>query len=124
MAYTPVVIQDFKDRFPTYAAVMTDEQIQSLLDEANGVVDDSWREQDYKPAILYYMAHSYLSERDADAGVGSSGQIASESFGPMSRSYVTNTSSNRFDQDYARTEWGRRFARLLRLNFPAVAIAG
>ena len=122
--YDPVTTDDFIARFPIFAdAEQT--QLDALLLEAQGIVTTTWRAADYKPAILYYMAHMLAldgSQEDGEVAVGPSGAgqiIASESISGMSVSYFNSAASrsSKSESDYATTEYGRRFARLLDLNF-------
>lgn len=113
MAYEPVTIDDFFARFPKYAT--EDEYyITTLLEEAATKVDDSWIETDFKSATLYYVAHLLESEKGDKAG---SGEIVSESFGPMSRTFARNQSTTSLSS----TEWGRRFEALRKQSFPGIA---
>jgi len=103
-------IDDFKARFSGFSGV-PDPRIQLFIDEASRSVDDSWIAADQKTAILYLAAH--LMESDDRAGAGT-GEIASESFGPISLSYVRRDGSS--DGDYSSTQYGSRFAELLANN--------
>ena len=86
--------------------------VQSALDEAARSVDTSWREADYADAILYLSAHWLTAEGSADQA----GVIKSESFGPISVSYGSRSTS---DEALASTQYGERFLELRRGNFGA-----
>lgn len=128
MAYETVTVDDFTARFPLFADREPD-QIAAILAEAASQVDNRWRAADYKPAILYLTAHLLAmdaSQEGDEVPIGPSGAgqvIASESIGGMSVSYFNGQSSNNrsggvaVNSDYAMTEYGRRYLRLLRLNF-------
>lgn len=128
MAYVAPTVAEFKARFPTVAAGKSDETIQAYLDEAATQVDTSWREVDYKPAIMYLAAHMMVSEANAAAGGSgggvSSGAVASESFGGMSISYENNSAANdaASQSQWGGTEYGRSFYNLLKKNKPAVVV--
>lgn len=116
MAYTAPTVADFKTRFPKFAAA-SEPTLEAILAEVLTQIDDSWIEADYVPAILYLMAHLYVQETTGSTDRPSI--ITSESLGSLSVSYGVGASKS----DYATTEYGRRFARLQRKNFPAIAIA-
>lgn len=127
MAYAIPTLDEFFARFPVFEEA-TPEQVQALINEAAGKVDETWLEKDYKPAILYLTAHLLVldaSQEGDTPAIGPSGAgqvIASESISGMSVSYFNNQSgSSRFGQtskasEYEMTEYGRRFLSLLRLN--------
>jgi hypothetical protein len=123
MAHTPPTLNEFKTRFPQFADV-SDPLLQMVLDEAMTQVDDSWLDQDYKNAIMYLMAHLLTTEGVLDGGeTGTNpGPIASESFGPISRSYAIKGSTSQEGYDFQSTEFGRRFYYLMRRNFPAIVV--
>lgn len=116
MAYTVPTADDFRTRFPRFAAV-ADAPIDALIAEASAHVDDSWLEQDYATAILYLVAHLYQQEQGVAA---SRGTIVSESFGPMSTSYAPTIPTGGLN--FGATEYGRRFQELQSRNFPAVLV--
>ena len=95
-----------------------------LLAEAMTQVDDSWLEQDYQNAVMYLTAHLLVTETAAGSGTGggTSGIIASESFGPLSRSYHIDTTAIT-DEGLEGTLYGRRYRELRRKNFPGVVVA-
>lgn len=121
MAYETPTISDFVTRFPALDGSVGDEVLQLLLDEALRYVDNSWREADYKDAILYLVAH-WLSSDDGTASASgqSSGDILSESFGPISVTYAQTTGANA--SELSSTSYGKRFAQLRRGNFPAILV--
>lgn len=125
MAHTPITVDDFLDRFPGRFDDVDDAILDALLAETLSRVDDSWLEQDYRSAQFYYMAHLVTVEGLGTANVSvDGGVIASESFGPMSRSYVQGQASGSASEaGLAATEWGRRYQELRSRNFPGVAVA-
>lgn len=128
MAYAPPTPHDFKARFPEFSDT-PDAQIQALLDEAGLMVDESWLSQaNYTAGMLYLTAHLLTEQQDAGAGEeggggGVVGDVASESFGPLSVSYNrggSSTATSDFASTYNTTFYGRRFLALLRVNKPAI----
>jgi len=123
MAYTPPTRADFLERFPIFddAELYPVTTIDLVLAEAISSIDETWREVDYAPAILYLTAHLLStdnSEAGSDVEFGGIAQVASESFGGMSISYSSNSSSGSLASNelYGSTEYGRRFLALLRRN--------
>lgn len=128
MAYDAPTIAEFKARFPTVAGTKSDPTIQAFLDEATNTIDTSWRESDYKIAIMYLAAHNMTMEDNVDAGAGggiTSGLIASESFGGMSISYDNSKSSMSeaaVNSQWGGTIYGQNFYLLLKRNKPAIVV--
>lgn len=116
MAHTAPTVDDFKTRFPKFESA-DDDVLAAILAEVLTQVDDSWLEQDYAPAIMYLMAHLYVQE--TTGSTDRPGVITSESLGSLSVSYGVGASNT----DWDTTEYGRRFRKLQKKNFPAVAIA-
>lgn len=125
MPYVTPTAAQFKARFPIFSDT-DDTVIAALITEASRRVDNTWKEGDYQPAIMYLAAHLLATDNSAEGSsvqVGAAGgrTIASESFGGgLSRSY-TNSSFNAegslsADDEYGTTEYGRRYYALLRLN--------
>ena len=128
MPYVLPTVEEFRTRFPIFEDE-EDELIDSLIAEAGSQIDQSWREADYQPAILYLAAHLLASDNSAegdsvDFGGTGGGAIVGESFGAMSVSYANKSSSaaraGAAYESYEATEYGRRFLKLLRQNKPAV----
>ena len=129
MAYTAPTAADLKARFPEFAAV-SDTLINLILEEASAQVGETWLERDRKPAPLYLAAH--LLTMEGEPGRSASGQ-GSATTGPVRRRKVGDVetefagfgradANGRTDAGYEMTAYGRQFLRLLRLNFPAVAV--
>lgn len=125
MPYTTPSLEQFRARFPVFEDA-EDGLIEALLAEAAGQIDQSWREADYQPAIMYLAAHLLATDNSAEGDTvevgGSTGGIASESWGSMSVSYDTGvkTSSAASASEWGATEYGRRFYNLLKKNKPGV----
>lgn len=124
MAYVAPTYEEFIARFPIFA-----DKDQPLVDaiilEATNTIDTTWREVDYKPAIMYLAAHLLATDNSGEGeavDVGGAAPISGESFGGMSLSYGSpvNTSDAVSKTQYASTEYGRRFYKLLKLNKPAI----
>lgn len=125
MAYDAPTYDEFIARFPIFED-REKPQVEACILEATNTIDTSWREVDYKPAIMYLAAH-LLATDNAGAGEavdfgGASGSIASESFGGMSISYDKSKSASdaAANSQWGSTEYGRRFYRLLKANKPAI----
>lgn len=121
MAYTDPTAADIKTRFPAYASV-SDPTIEAFIVEAKRLVDDTWLEADYAPAIMYVVAH-YLATEDVlggGAGATSPGPVKSESLGDASTTYDTRGGSTTMsveDSEFANTVYGTRFLNIRRRNF-------
>lgn len=133
MAYEKPTLDEFRTRFPIFNDSASDELVEMLIEEAAGQVNTAWIESDYKPAILYLTAHLIATDNSAEgsdpgSGVGgdSGGEIASESWGPISVSYrarsIPKMGDNAFDQFYGTTSYGRRYMILVRRSFPAILV--
>jgi len=108
-ALTAVTADDFLTRFPEFASANAD-VIDLVLAEATRVVDDTWCDADQNAAMMYYAAH-LLSSMAAQAD----GEIASVSIaGAISIAF--KQSSSEASDDWARTEYGRRFRAMAKIN--------
>ena len=117
----PVTSDDFFERFPQFEDADSD-LIDRLIIEAQRQIDDTWAADDIDPATLYLTAHLYvLDQQAADAGTtgsGPGGDVASESFGPMSISYANPGGVSSGDtKEIMTTSYGRRFAEIRKRNF-------
>jgi hypothetical protein len=130
MVYTPPTAADLKARFPEFSAV-SDTLIDLLLAEAGAQVGETWVERDRKPATLYLAAHLLTMEGEPGRTVsGANGATAAT--GPMKRRKVGDVEtefagaglggSSGSAAGYDQTIYGQHFARLLRMNFPGVAV--
>jgi hypothetical protein len=128
MSYDAPTLAEFRARFPIFTQ-HPDPQIEMILEEATNTIDTSWRELDYKIAIMYLTAHLLAvdaSQSGDEVAVGSagssSGVVSSESFGGMSISYATNSALQvaASKSTWGETEYGRRFYQLLVRNKPAI----
>lgn len=125
MAWVAPTIIDLKIRFPEFDAV-ADSTLQAILDEAVQQVGDTWVERDRTPAIQYLAAHMLASQGLGLGGSGSSarGPIKRRKVGDVETEFAGSASaSGGSGSDYGLTMYGQAFQRLLRRNFPAVAVA-
>lgn len=129
MAYVPPTSSDFKARFPEFCKV-SNALVSMILGEAAGQVGETWLERDRKPATLYLAAHLLAMEGEPGRSAGGTGGGIT---GPMKRRKVGDVetefagfgrtdANGRTDAGYELTAYGRQFLRLLRLNFPAIAV--
>lgn len=110
---------DFFTRFPTLddgTAARTN-LVTLLLVDAATLVDVSWRAVDYPRAIMYLVAHWLTTEINKRAA--KSGPISSESFGPISVSYASVSTSM---TSLGATEYGQRYLEYRKNNFPAIKV--
>lgn len=125
MAVDVPTVDDIFTRFPTLEA--EEDLVAAILPEAIAQVDERWRTQDQKIAIMYLVAHMVTVEANAGGGADgagvSVGNIASESLGPMSVSYKDSGSAAGSVSDYQSTVYGKQFQALLRKNFPGIIVA-
>ena len=128
MPYTVPTVEQFTTRFPEFAS-NDEEQIAMLLQDSAYLIDDTWREVDYQPAIMYMTAHHLSGANSAaDYGGGSApGAVQSETFGPISVTYGGaggGSSGNAAwaGSPYNTTDYGRRYLRLRDGNFPAIYV--
>lgn len=129
MAYVPPTASDLKARFPEFTAVPA-ATVDLILAEAANAVGETWLERDRKPATLYLAAHMLAMEgepgRSSGAtGSGVTGPMKSRTVGDVRTEFAGFGASGGgalSDAGYEMTAYGRQFLRLLRLNFPAVAV--
>jgi hypothetical protein len=117
MSYVAPTPEEFLASFPEFNNA-DPTRVTDALAEAGRNVDMTWFEEDYVPGYKLYAAHVLaLGDLAADTGgEPSSGQIASESLGPISVSY-TKGSAPVFDANgLGSTSYGQRYTRLLMLN--------
>lgn len=108
MAVTPITFDQFQERFPKFAN--QEWLFDLLIEEVTSQITDAWDEDDQDIAQLYLMAHLMATE-------DSEQQISSESFGPISVSYVASKLDG-LDS----TEYGRRYLRLRLRNVGGAGI--
>ena len=114
-------VNSMRTRFPEFSSV-SESTIGFAIEEAAKSVDETWLEQDQITAISLLAAH-LISE--AAATSGTDGRIVqSESIGPISVSYaqplIRGAASGLSLSSLNSTTYGKRFASMLRKNFPPV----
>lgn len=117
-------------RFPEFSDV-PEPTISLILDEAIAQVGDTWVERDRTPAILYLAAHM-LSRQGfgangggAGSGTGATGALKRRKVGDVEVEFqgaANSGSGGGISSDYGLTMYGQAYFRLLRRNFPAVAV--
>lgn len=117
MSYDAPTPEEFLASFPEFNDAEPT-RLTDALTEAGRNVDTTWFEDDYQPAYKLYAAHVLaLGNLAADTGgEPSSGQIASESLGPISVSYTKGTAPVFDANGLGATSYGQRYSRLLMLN--------
>lgn len=129
MPYVPPTASDLKARFPEFTSV-SDALVNLILGEATAAVGETWLERDRKPATLYLAAHTLAMEGEpgrsaGGTGGGVTGPVKSRTVGDVRTEFAGFGASGGgavSDAGYEMTAYGRQFLRLLRLNFPAVAV--
>lgn len=127
--YTEPTAADLKARFPEFASV-ADATLELILAEAIGQVGETWIERDRRPAQLYLAAHMLTMEGEpartqTGAGGAGTGAIASRSVGDVSVTFGPRGSgviASGATLGFSDTTYGQQFLRLLRLNFPPIAV--
>jgi Protein of unknown function (DUF4054) len=111
-------VDEFRERFPEFDET-SDELIEfALADAGDGISDTIWMEKDYANGVMFLAAH-FLTAGTTQSEVITSGEsIRSESIGRISTTYGDAAKSS----DYASTEYGNRYLRLLRRNAPRMAV--
>lgn len=119
MAYTAPTVRDLVARFPAFAAVPIS-TVEVYLNDALGMVSESWAEADYIPAACALAAHNMAvlgldngkteAETYAAQGVTSvrSGNFSMQ----ISESVAIKAAAGGFDS----TPYGRQFAVIRRRN--------
>jgi hypothetical protein len=131
MAFTPPTVEDFRLRYPEFAAVDDDERIQVVLEWAISEVGPTWIEKDRAPAIMALVASTLDDEgalwqtTSSVSGAVTAGPITSETVGPLSVRYQTGAQSGigggggGASQD---TAYRALYNMLRRRSFPRVGI--
>lgn len=128
MAYTIPTPATLRTKFPAFTAV-PDATIQAYIDQAAGMIDQTWLETDYTYGIELYAAHLMVL---AGLGTGAQAQAAAE--GLLGYSTVrsgqltlqraaTSQSGGGVPSPYDQTAYGIQFYWLARRNRPPVAVA-
>ncbi|QIG73250.1 putative structural protein [Rhizobium phage RHph_N17] len=126
MAWTAPTPAEFKTRFPVFASV-DDATVQMILDEAVAEVGETWIEAYRTPGVLYLAAHLLASQglgySAGSGGAAVTGAIKRRKVGDVETEFAGVAGGGNGDfYGYASTIYGQQFMRLLRKNFPAVAV--
>lgn len=112
MAYVVPTIDEFRELFTEFDE-RTDEEVTAALNAAATQVDTTWREADYKIAIMLLTAHFLAAAETAASGR----EISSESIGPLSVSYFKSQAGW-----IETTGYGTRYQNLLEANHPPILV--
>lgn len=131
MAWTSPTVDELKARFPLFANV-DDSILQLILDEAVADVGVTWVDKDRTPAVLYLAAHLLATQGFAGAtgtgggGAAITGAIKKRKVGDVETEFAgaAGAGSDGWGSSpfYDSTVYGQMFLRLLRRNFPAIAV--
>jgi len=129
MAYVSPTFANFIVLYPRFAAV-PEATFDAYLAKAVLKVGDTWLEKDYTTAQELYVAHLMTLEglgtgTEAELGKEGLGGVRSLSSGSLSVNFGDAGSGKGYEGfgDLASTTYGRRFADLMRLNFPSITPA-
>lgn len=127
MAHVAPTIHDFRARYGSEFACVSDTTIQAVMADASVQVSLLWAEADYPRAIMLLTAHTLLTEGLVEFAAGkksmatTAGVIQSKKVGDVQVTYA-GVGGAFLPNGYGATVYGRRFYDLMRANFPAVAI--
>lgn len=116
MPYTTPTAQQLKTRHPAFVDLDSD-YVDAVIADAARLIDSTWFEADYQPAIMYLAAHMMTLEGNNDGD--DKGVVVSERIGDASASYAAPGAQSSVS-DYQATSYGRRYLQLLRVNQPAI----
>lgn len=126
MAWTPPTVVEFKVRFPVFTGI-ADATVQMILDEATVEVGPTWIEAYRTPGVLYLAAHLLASQglgySAGSGGAAVTGAIKRRKVGDVETEFAGAAAGGSGDaSNYSSTVYGQQYLRLLRKNFPAVAV--
>ena len=91
---------------------------------AERIIDSSWIEEDYQPAIFFLVAHNLTMQGfptgESVRNVDISGAITSEKLGDAAVTYASQGGQQNSTSDYSQTYYGKRFEEILKRNNPGV----
>lgn len=124
MAYDVPTAAEIKIRFPEFAAV-ADATIESIIVESGSAVSQRWIEVDYKPAIMFYVAHELRmggQGSSAAAQISQIGDFSSIKSGDLEVRRNTSQSggSSSANGTFALTTYGQKFLELRNRSFPGI----
>ena len=121
MSYTEPTIELLKARFPVFATV-ADDLLTLVLDEAIGAVGPEWLEKDRATAQLYYAAHILASQGAIDGGMSAvTGPVKRDRVGDAETEFA-GVGGLYGGDGFGTTAYGMAYLRLLRMNFPGIAV--
>lgn len=116
-------VQDFRDRFPVFAAV-PDARVEYWLAHHDPVTD-RWDEIDYQPAILDLTAHNIvINDEVPGSDAGSMAGVTRFRSASMDVSFSERAAHAGFDGGYDASKYGQRFAVYLRRNVGGARLVG
>jgi len=125
MPYSTPTASQLKARYPEFATV-DDTVVDGAITDALGSVSESWREEDYQPAVMLLACHFMTME---GRGSAPAAQIASVSAGvsriksgDLDVTLSDKSAANANNDPLLTTIYGTRFADMRRRNFPPLLI--
>lgn len=119
MPYTLPTAANLKARFPEFASV-SDAIVTEAIQEASGMVDQSWMEDDYQIAIMLAACHIMALEGRGTGPDSKSNSGYAASFQTIKSGQLTLTRGNASAYGdgswWGSTRYGRRFWYYLRRN--------
>ena len=112
MPYTPPTADDLKTRFPAFSGV-DDAVVEYWIDDAARVVDESWPENSFAPAIMAHAAHM-MTEVGVLGGGAIPAGVTSFKSGTFSATISDRVASA---TGYGTSFYGRQFLALRRAAF-------
>lgn len=118
-----VTVDSFRLGFPEFNTVdYPDSMVQFWLDRALELVNPSAWGRSFDLGVQLFVAHNVVIEKRNEKaaaggvpGAAGSGTLASKSVGPISVSYDTSIGLNPDDGQWNLTNYGTRFAALVRM---------
>ena len=112
---TQEALDYFKFRFPELAG-RGDGYINIMLTEAKAEIGDTWAEADRDLAANFLAAHKMTTQGTNTVGRG---ELKRRKVGDVETEYAGNGTGR---TGYATTVYGQEYLKILRRNFPAVAV--
>lgn len=119
MAYDVPTAAALKARYPVFSAV-DDAVVNAAIVDAQSMVDSSWIEADYQPALMLYAAHLMTSD-----GIGATTEAQLAGFKSLQVGSLSLTRSDNAGAagELTSTTFGTRFLTYLRRNKAGGAVA-
>jgi len=118
-----ITVNEFKTKFPQFAAVPTD-SVQESIDEAVIILNETYWGTKYDLGLMYLTAHLLTLAQNAENGnSGSAGQVSGKAVDGTSVNYAVPIPDNSGDAFYSSTYYGQRYLTLRRyLGVPASTV--